>query len=432
MEDVQLSDDDGDLAKAWELLEAGDVPGVIRHLRFTADALPIAEVARIIERAASITGFDDLVSAASALVEAPEEPQALFDYGYACIERGVPHLAIPALSEALRQVPGSPVVLTELVTALEDGGRHSEAVAVLTERDADLRAWPDRYLLAFNALMAGDPAHARANFDGLPAPEDERWMPARDRLQRMLDRAAVAQTLSPLDHQDLRAWHFVLTGGVLATLSPYGFEAGMTGRYGYLQDSVELCSHGLHRLRMILDASGRRPETVSLLGDRSSRILGLAAAELLGLPAEPFTADRPDTVVVAYDLSEIDDEPAALLRDRATGQVLYEHATCWTAPPAVSADVSTLLVQATSAPWDERLRVSDGSVERLPPDARSEGELAAEILRADPAPDPGDGETPPDPDEALARFVTGVRDRWLIGPRERVRESGPVPSSRFL
>jgi hypothetical protein len=421
-----------DVAEAWELVEAGDVPGVMRHLRFTADRLPIAEVARITERAAGITRFDDLVSASTALAEAPHEPQALFDYGYACIERGVSFLAIPALSAALRQVPGSPVILTELVAALEDEGRHAEAVAVLTERDADLRGWPDRYLLVFNALMAGDPALARANFDKLPVPEDKRWLPARDRVQRMLDRAAVALSVSPLDHRDLRAWHFVITGGVLGTLSPYGFEEGMTGRYAYTQDSFGQCLHGLHRLQVILDASGRHPRTVSLLTDRSSRILGLAAAELLGLPAEPFAPDRPETVVVAYDLGEIDGELAARLRDRSPGQVLYEHVTCWTAPPPVSADVSTLLAQMTTAPWGEQLRVSHGTTERVPSDPRPAEELAAEILRADPAPDTGDGETPPDPDETLTGFVTGVRDGWLIGPREQVRSSGPVPSSRFL
>ena len=428
-----LSDEGAELATAWELVEAGDVPGVLRHLRFTADAQPIADVARIVGRVASISGFDDLVSASAALAVAPEKPQALFDYGYACIERGVSYLAIPALSAALRQVPDSPVLLTELVTALEDEGRHAEAVAVLTERDGDLRAWPDRYLLVFNALMAGDLDRATANFDMLPVPDDEGWLPARDRVQRMLDRAAAARAVSRLDHQDLRAWHFVLTGGVLATLSPYGFEAGMTGRYAYLQDSVARCAHGLHRLRTILDASGRRPEAVSLLADRSSRILGLAAAELLGVQAEPFAADRTDTVVVAYDIGEIDGELAALLRDRAPGQVLFEHATCWTAPPVVSPDVSTLLSQVITAPWGERLRVeSDGSAERVPADARPEEEWAAEILSADPAPDTGDGETPPDPDEVLTAFVAGVRDRWLIGPRDQVRSSGPVPSSRFL
>lgn len=422
-----------DLAKAWELMEAGDVPGVMRHLQFSAERLPLGDVARIVGQAAGIVGFDDLVSASSALAEAPEQPQALFDFGHACIERGVAYLAIPALSAALRQVPDSPAVLTELVTALEEEHRHGQAVAVLTERDATLRAWPDRYLLVFNALMAGDLVRAKANFGRLPVPQDKRWLPARERVQRMLDRAAVAQTVSSLDHQDLRGWHFVLTGGVLGTLSPYGFGEGMTGRYAFLQDSFVLCLHGLHRLRLILAAAGRRPQTVSLLPDRSSQILGLAAAGLLGVPAESFSASRPETVVVAYDLSELDGELATRLRNRAPGQVLYEHATCWTAPPAVSADVSTLLAQSVVAPWGEGLRLgADGSPERAPADPRPVEELVAELLRADSTIDIGDGETPPDPDETLTGFVAGIRDRWLIGPRDRVRSPGPVPSSQFL
>lgn len=128
-----------DLARAWELLEAGDVPGVMRHLRFSAERLPLGDVARIVEQAAGIVGFDDLVSASSALAEAPQQPQALFDFGYACIERGVAYLAIPALLAALRQVPDSPAVLIELVTALEEEHRHGEAVAVLAERDVTCR-----------------------------------------------------------------------------------------------------------------------------------------------------------------------------------------------------------------------------------------------------------------------------------------------------
>jgi hypothetical protein len=421
-----------DLAKAWELLEDGDVPGVMRHLRFSAERLPLGDVARIVEQAAGIVGFDDLVSASSALAEAPEQPQALFDFGYACIERGVAYLAIPALSAALRQVPDSSAVLIELVTALEEEHRHGEAVVVLAERDATLRAWPDRYLLVFNALMAGDLARAIANFGRLPVPQDKRWLPAREGVQRMLDRAAAAQTVSSLDYQDLRGWHFVVTGGVLGTLSPYGFGE-MTGRYAFLQDSFVLCLHGLHRLRLILAAAGRRPQTVSLLPDRSSQILGLAVAGLLGVPAEPFSASRPKSVVVAYDLSELDGELANRLRDRAPDQVLYEHATCWTDPPTVSADVSTLLAQTVVAPWGEGLRLgADGSPERVPADPRPVEELVAELLCADSTIDIGDGETPPDPDETLMGFVAGIRDRWLIGPRDRVRSPGPVPSARFL
>jgi hypothetical protein len=45
--------------------------------------------------------------------------------------------------------------------------------------------------------------------------------------------------VTSLDRQDLRGWHYVLTGGVLGSLSPYGFDVGMTGRWAYVSDSVE-------------------------------------------------------------------------------------------------------------------------------------------------------------------------------------------------
>ncbi|MCQ0014008.1 hypothetical protein [Actinomadura madurae] len=161
----------------------------------------------------------------------------------------------------------------------------------------------------------------------------------------------------------------------------------------------------LDRLRLVLDAADRRPTSVGLLPDRSSRILGLAAARLLGLPAEPFAPGRPGVLAVAYDLNETDAEG---LWERAEGQVLFEHATCWTDPPAVSADVTGLLHQVVKAPWGEQLRFSpSGETETVPPDERPVEELAEEIVRADPhEPDDGaDDGAPPDPDELLAGFA---------------------------
>jgi hypothetical protein len=419
-------------ADIWELVNAGDVPGVMGRLRFEADRLPIAELARIIEQAARLAGFEDLRNAASALAAAPEEPQALFDFGYACIDRGAGFAAVPALSAALDLAPDAPAILGELVIALEETGRHADAVAVLASREATLRDWPERYLLVFNAVMVGDLALALRQFARLSVPEDEDWLPARERVRRMLDRAAIARDATALDGEDLRGWHFVLTGGLLSTLSPYGFAAGMTGRWAYAGDTYGSCLRGLHRLRLVLAAAGRSPRTVSLLPDRSSRILGLAAAEVLGLPAEPFAAERPDTIVVAYDLTEVDEEILRGLRDRAPGQVLYEQATCWTDPPAVPADVSTLLRQAGTEPWGAVLRTGpDGNAQQAPADERPAEQVAADIAGADAEPDAGDGATPADPDESLARFAAAVAGQWLTGPRERVVYPGPVPSSRF-
>jgi hypothetical protein len=421
-----------ELVKARELVAAGDVSAVMRHLRFTAARIPMADLAGVVGWSAGQAGFDDLVTAAAAVAANPEDPQALYDFGYAGIERGVSYLSIPALSEALRLAPDSSGILTELVCAMEIEGRHRDAMVLLSERDATLRDWPDRYFLVFNAVMAGDLEVAFREFDRLSDP-DEQWRGPRDRIGRMLSRARHVRTFSSLGETALRDWHFVVAGGILATLAPYGFDKGMTGRHAFTQDGYGNCRAGLRRLSLILDAAGAGVKTVSLLPERSSRILGLAAAEVLGLPAVPFDAARPDTVVVAYDLNDVDPEVAGSLRQRVQGQILFEHATCWTDAPAVSADVSVLLGQTIIAPWAPRLgRQADGTTGQGPADDRAEEELAAEIVAADGELAVGDGATPELGDTAFSAFVARVAPLWLDGTRDRVRSPGPVGSSRFL
>ncbi|MGW1724220.1 hypothetical protein ACWCQK_14955 [Streptomyces sp. NPDC002306] len=427
-----------ELLKAWQLLDQGDIPGALRALRDGAENLPLNEVALVVAGAARTAGFDDLHRAATELAADPDRAQALYAYGYACVERDVPYLAIPALREALVQAPGSAAVLRELVSAYEREGRHAEAVAVLSAHEDGLADWPDRYLLVYNALMAGDLALARRQHALLPDPQDQRWLGARARQGRMLERAASAEALSALDLGDLRGWQFVLGGTVLGTLSPYGFDAGMTGRFAWLQDTHDQCLRGLLRLRTVLEAAEARPRSVSLLPDRGSRILGLAAADVLGLPARDFAPGRQDTVVIAYDLNEVaraDQGPEIIgqLLERAAGQVLHEHASNWTDLPVVTADSVTLLHQSASAPWEGHLGLGDsGEVERTAPDDRPAAEIAAEIVAADPAPDEGDGATPADPDDRLAEFVTAVRGTWLRGDRAGLNSAGPVRSSRFI
>ncbi|MFD9760982.1 hypothetical protein [[Kitasatospora] papulosa] len=426
-----------ELAAARERLDAGDVPGALRELR-QVPAAPLGEVADVVGRAAGAAGFDDLRKAATALAATPDRVRPLYDYGFACVERGVAYLAIPALREALRLAPDSSGVLRELISAYEDEGLHRDAVEALLAHEDGLADWPDRYLLVFNAVLAGDLELARRQHARLPAPAEDTWLGARDRQNRVLGRASAAGPASPLDHSDLRGWQYVMGGTVLGTLSPFGFDAGMTGRYAYLQDDHGRCLEGLLRLKAVLASAGARPRSVSLLPDRGSRVLGLAAAEVLGLPAEPFEAGREDTVVIAYDLNvtaRADGGPETIgqLFERAPGQVLHEHASCWTDPPAVTADSVTLLHQSAVAPWEAGLRQgADGEVERGEADGRPEKAIAAEIVGADPTPDAGDGQTPADPAEKLTDFVSAVSGTWLQGDRAQLRSPGPVASSRFL
>ncbi|MET9886116.1 hypothetical protein ABZZ20_23865 [Streptomyces sp. NPDC006430] len=440
-----------ELSKAWELFESGDPQGSMRTLRLAADELVSVEIAPLVARLAEGAGFTDLSEASTALVARPGKADQLYQFGYACVERGIPALAVPALKEALRLTLAPPApertglfrrkpkqqsdpklttrrVLLELVTSLERDERHVEALALLREHDALLSDWPDRYLTVYNALMSGQIHMAQQVFDALSTPEGL-WIEPGQRVARMLERAAA---LPPTGIQDLRGWHHVLTGGLLSTLSPHGFEQGMTGRWAYVQDDFDSCRHGLERLRTVLQASGRKPASIGLLPDRGSRALGLAAAHLLDVPASPYQPGTPNALVVAYDLNECDPALVAALRERAVGELLFEHATCWTETPAATADVSTLLAQSVSAPWESGLRFSeDGEVEQSEPDGRSAEELAEAILAADPAPQEGDGQTPTDPDEALAAFVARAAVLWASGPRDRVRSSGPVRSARF-
>ncbi|THA37509.1 hypothetical protein [Streptomyces sp. A1547] len=414
---TQMTDD------VRRLIKAGDLPGAVRSLRPHAETAPLADLAKAAKYLAEAAGFYDLAKAAKAAAKKPRSPQALYDFGYGCVERGIAFLAVAPLRQALALVPDSRRLLQELVSALEDEQRHGEAAALLAGRGPGLAPWPEGYLLVHNALFAGDLDTARRTAAGLADPEDPMWLGARARQRRILSRAALAEAAGGLGGQDLRGWHFALTGGLLATLSPYGFDAGMTGRYAYLGDDPALCRRGIDRLGLVLDAAGRRPASVSILPGRACTVIGLAAAELLGLPAVPYDPARPDTLVVAYDLNAHDPELLFSLHERTDGHVLYEHATCWTDPPAVTADVSGLLAQHTVAPWAEN--------GQRPADTRPVEEIARDIVTADPAPDGGDGQTPADPDEALRGFTAAVAAGWLDGPRDRVRSCGPVRSSRF-
>ena len=109
--------------------------------------------------------------------------------------------------------------------------------------------------------------------------------------------------------------------------------------------------------------------------------------------------------------------------------------------PEQPADVSGLLGEHVLAPWDGQWqRLEDGSVGRGPADDRTVEVLASELAGTAPDQEEGDGSAPADPDDGLRCFVRAVADEsarerdggWPGGIRERVPNSGPVPSSRFV
>jgi hypothetical protein len=140
----------GEFEKAQGLLASGDISGLLRYLRADGEALPLGEVARLVAGAARLSGFDDLAQAAAAAEggdgAGAEDARALYDFGYACMERGVGFLAVRPLARALELAPDAAAVLSELVAALEQDGQHGRAVAVLEEHESVMQVqWLPRF-----------------------------------------------------------------------------------------------------------------------------------------------------------------------------------------------------------------------------------------------------------------------------------------------
>jgi len=101
----------GELEEAQGLLASGDISGLLRQLRAHGGALPLGEVARLVAEAARLAGFDDLAQAAAAVAgsgdgSSPRDARVLYDFGYACLERGAGYLAVRPLARALDLAPG--------------------------------------------------------------------------------------------------------------------------------------------------------------------------------------------------------------------------------------------------------------------------------------------------------------------------------------
>ena len=349
----------GALAGADQALAGGDAVAALTALRPVLDHTGVAPerlagrdwaaVATTLGLVAGGLGFDALAERAGRAAGDPDGIDSLFDLGYELFEVGLPGMAATVLERAIDGLPdpggavSDELVLSELVVALEDNGTHRRARELLQARPGPLAAsFMLRYLLAFNSIMDGDLPAIRAAAPGLaPGDEEEAVMAAR--IGRMLARADAVAGVCRLDRRDLRGWHFVLTGGLLLHLSSYGRDEGMSGRYAYTQDDEGRCLEGVRRLAATLDAIRVPPPRVLALPDRDSLALAWALGAELGRPVAPPSAANlaEPGLIVACDLAGADDGTAADLVGHRPGQVLWAHASEWTANLPYAADLTT-------------------------------------------------------------------------------------------
>lgn len=380
---------------------------------------------------------DEFVGKVRAVVAQPSDVQSLYDLGYMLYEEGLPDIGATVLARADEVAPGTPAIISELVTSLEATNQCSAAVDVLQKYPqlTSSQFFP-AYQLAFNSVMSGQLDTAQSAFETaskLATTDDDVFM--HKRIQGFLDRATTLGSVTPLDMNDLRGWHYVTTGGLLTHVSPFGYPEPMRGRYAMLQDSISTIRHGILDLHRIIQRKQLNIDRVVALNDRDSQIVGSAVAKALELPLQPWssTAQASNTVVVAYDLSAIDDlTPYERLRTREPGELLFSHALCWVRSCPISPDVVTLLHQFNTAPWEPQMRHDPEATEPTysDTDERPASVIADEIVSATADPNEGGDEDAPPLTDAFLDAISEFPTRAVT--REIFWESSPVKSAQFL
>ncbi len=427
--------------QALQALEAGDAQGAYQALRpmveYPSDdpdfGLNMAMFARVLRELEE----PELASVIVATLATPNDPQRLYELGYELIEHGLHAVSANVLRRANAFAPGVPTILAEFVHALETLGHNRDACEALQASPVLLESdFLCRYLLAFNSMMCAEVEAARDLMARLLQTQDPDEAFMARRIETMLLRGDVL-TAQGLD-LDLRAWHFIQHGAILAHLSPHGIEAGMSGRYAFVQESSDLVHQGLLRLQAILEVWDRRPERVYMFPDRGSEIIAQAAAKLLEVPLVPWPKEGTQApgLLATHDLTELERDHLLSAHDIAPGQLLFSQAACWTQVPPYASDIVTFLYQVNAAPWEGQLTWDPDAEEMThsPADERPSKLIASEVLDA------------PIEDAALddlrdmMRFARAVaklegdaapQGLWDAGQRQRFWECSPIKSGRF-
>lgn len=426
-----------DLAAIAAQIAAGDDRGAFDQLRArlgwpSGKTIAAAELPRWLAMLAELAvrrGAEPLAELANAVVRDPENPDRLYDLGYALIDAGAPAIAAVVLWHCLALVGDSEEVVCELVSALESALAYRDALAVLEDHAAlRARSFLCQYLYAFNAAMAGRLDITRGALGQL-APDSPDTQAMADTIAAICERADKVAGITPLDATDLRGWHYVLSGGLVMHQSPYGFDDPMHGRYAWLADSLPRVATALDRLATLVGPM-QLPCVYAPPG-RSHEIVGHAAAARLGVPLMPWPAigtPAPGLIVV-YDLAELPAAEVARLVQRRPDQVLYAHATPWTVDSPIAPEVTMLLYQSIVPPWGAHLVVDPDTraVTEGIPDDRAPELIAADVLAS---PRLDDTELVAEHAEQWHALVSRT---WPPAPgtRSRLWAGGPVPSSRF-
>lgn len=404
----------------------------------------------ILQNFAEARGLDKLATKVAELSMDRSDELLHYELAYEFYEQRLHDLAVYFLSEVNDRSPGQARIVQELATNYEALFAFSKARDLLAENPDLIESVPmSAYLYGFHSVMCAEVEDARGVLPRLFKVEDATTQYLAKALEGMVARYDALKGACSLSRQDLRGWHFVLNGSILTTLSPFGFQAGMNGRYAYIQDSYQQCRESLQALRLVLETADLEIDQVLHFSDKSSQVLATALSEELGKPLKSWTeldeGGDSRALLVSYDLNDLSSrEEFDFISEHRRGLVLWSHANNWVEPFPFASDMAGYLYQHNVNPWDGggfSIRPGSQELETEPADGRSASDIARQVLQAELG-EEGDDEFPSreQRDAELLALVQAARamdsehgPNWQrsAGKRLRERAGSPVPSNRF-
>ena len=238
----------------------------------------------------------------AAVADNPDDPQGLYDLGYAFVESALPELAASYLEACSNRRPEDHLVRYELAYARFRSGQYAVAVELLKPLAADpnlagSESFGSRLLLVESLVHQGEISHARRIFELLEAHDADPHAESQlDAIASLLARAALFSNPAGLDQRD---WHFIEHGGVLLHVAPGGALPIPTGIV-----SPEFLGGVLHRLSGLLRSLDLEPAEVQYLTP-NTRPLARALARSMNRSAVPYAPHAHQrTLVVVREPSE--------------------------------------------------------------------------------------------------------------------------------
>ena len=308
-------------AAALKTLESGDSGKALRILFDLFRVEPMhSEGLKTAARLSQELGSSREAELLRGVAEDPEDPQGLYELGYAFVDMGFPGVGANYLAACSHERPEDHRIRQELAYALFRNGDYRAATEILkplaaNQKLADSETFSARLLLVESLVHGGETARAQRIFELLDAGDgDAHAQTQLDALASLLARAAL---LGNGSDRGPRGWHFIEHGGVLLHVQrddPYSLPLGMVGA-GFLAGM-------LSRLAGLLSAFEMTPDVIEFLSPVSGP-LATALAGLVGAAAGPFSGQpSAKTLVMSYTLAETEPHLREL-RDHEEGIDLF-------------------------------------------------------------------------------------------------------------